>query len=262
MHGGTVQVAVRIAVIGDFQIGKSSLVNCLLAETLAETGKGFFPTTEEAAEYPIAPGVVIVDTPGFNDPGFNGSRRELESMTEGEIAKADVILFIKTEKILGERDKEILRKADGKKIIVLFNCTDRTVGWKGWIPEEKGNADTCDKIRHQLVKEGLDNFQLCIDGKNVVPVNILWAQFGLGLPVDDVQRNNITEFAVKDLKLNAADSLLRAELLRRSGFSPVQDFIKNLPLELLKDAAANPKREIDRIVNRFAEEFKKRWNAA
>ncbi len=257
MKGRDSHLAVRIAVIGDFQIGKSSLVNCLLAETLAETGEGFFPTTEAPAVYALVPGVSVVDTPGFND-----SRRELEGRTNEEIAQSDIILFIKTEKILGERDKTILRKSGGKKTIVLFNCTDKTIGRKGWSPDAKANTDTCDGIRSQLIKEGMDVFLLRIDGKSVFPVNILWAQFGLGLPITESQQNGISEFAVKELKMNETDSALRAELLRRSGFLPVRDFLKNLPLELLKHVAANPEREIDRIVDRFAMEFKKRWNAA
>ena len=256
MKGRDSHLAVRVVVIGDFQIGKSSFVNCLLAENLAETGEGFFPTTEASAEYMLAPGVSVVDTPGFND-----SRRELEDRTNEEIAKSDIILFIKTEKILGERDKTILRKSGGKKTIVLFNCTDKTVGRRGWIPDAKANADTCDKIRSQLVKEGMDTKQLSIDGRTVVPINILWAQFGLGLPITESQQNDISEFAAKE-KLNETDSVLRVEMLQRSGFLPVRDFLMNLPLEILKHVAANPQREIERVVDRFAEELKKRWAAA
>lgn len=256
MKGRDSHFAVRVAVIGDFQIGKSSFVNCLLAETLAETGEGFFPTTETSAVYALAPGVSVVDTPGFND-----SRRELEDRTNEEIAQSDIILFIKTEKILGERDRAILRKSGGKKTIVLFNCTDKTIGRKGWIPDAKANVDTCDKIQSQLVKEGMDAFLLRINGKSIFPVNILWAQFGLGLPITESQQNGISEFAAKE-KLNETDSALRAEILRRSGFLPVRDFLKNLPLEILKHVAANPKREIERVVDCFAEELKRRWVAA
>ena len=48
----------------------------------------------------------------------------------------------------------------------------------------------------------------------------------------------------------------------RSGFLPVRDFLKALPLELLKDAALNPQREIDRFLDRFAVELKNRWAIA
>ena len=257
MKGRDSHLAVRVVVIGDFQIGKSSFVNCLLAETRAEMGEGFFPTTEASAEYMLVPGVILVDTPGFND-----SRRELEDRTNEEIAKSDIILFIKTEKILGERDRVILRKSGGKKTIVLFNCTNKTIGRRGWIPDAKANADTCDKIRSQLVKEGMDAFLLRIDGKSVFPVNILWAHFGLGLPITESQQNDINEFAVKDFKLNETDSALRTEMLQRSGFLPVRDFLMNLPLGILKHVAANPQREIERVVDRFAEELKRRWAAA
>ena len=72
----------------------------------------------------------------------------------------------------------------------------------------------------------------------------------------------ICSYAEDDLDIFAEGDALRAEMLKRSGLLPVRDFLKNLPLELLKHAAAYPEQEIDRIIDRFAAEFKKRWSAA
>ncbi|MBR4611846.1 MAG: 50S ribosome-binding GTPase [Kiritimatiellae bacterium] len=247
----------RVAIVGDFAIGKSSLANCLLAETIAETGEGLFPTTEAAAEFPFMSGVLLVDTPGFDDV-----RQEMTREAEEEIAKADVVLFVKTETKIGDRDVGTLKMAGGKPLILLFNCTNKTLGMHGWVPELRENAETCTKIRRCLEDEGLASSLLPAGGMKVAPLNILWAQFGLGLVLSDEQRNAVVDFAHRKLGIATTDDALRAEMLRRSGFLPVRDFLKNLPLELLKDAAAHPEREIDRIVNRFAEELKKRWNAA
>lgn len=251
------RTGLRVAVVGDFQIGKSSLVNCLLAASTAETGEGYFPTTEAAAEYPFAPGVVLVDTPGYND-----ANPEMSQISDGEIGKADAVIFVKTEKTLGARDVGILRKADRKPTLVFFNCTDATLGQAGWIPSSEENAATCDSIRRALRDEGLADSVLAIGGRMVTPINILWAQVGLGLPMPEEKRNAASDFVQRWLHLAGDTPAFRMEMLGRSGFLPVRDFLKALPLELLKDAALNPQREIDRFLDRFAVELKNRWAIA
>ena len=247
----------RVAVVGDFQIGKSSLVNCLLAASTAETGEGSFPTTAAAAEYPFAPGVILVDTPGYND-----ANPEMSHISDGEILKADAVIFVKTETTLGARDLCILRKADRKPMLVFFNCTAATLGQAGWIPSLEENTATCDSIRRALREEGLAGSVLAIGGRMVTPVNILWAQVGLGLSIPEEKRNAASDFVRRWLHLAGDTPAFRMELLRRSGFLPVRDFLDNLPLELLKNAVSDPQREIDRVLDRFAAELQKRWSVA
>lgn len=247
----------RVAVVGDFQIGKSSLVNCLVAESCAETGEGFFPTTDAVAEYPFAPGVRLVDTPGFND-----ARLELTKESEKAIESADIVLFVKTEKTLGERDIGILRLSGGKPLLVLFNCTDKTLGRQGWVLEHPENMETCKTIEARLVQDGFAPSVIRIDERLVTPINILWALFGLGQLISNEQNNDMEQFARQKLGLDLSDTELCAKLLASSGLFPVRDFLKNLPLELLKHVVSNPKREIDQIIDRFAECLKKRWIAA
>ena len=248
--------AIRVAVIGDFQIGKSSLVNCLLTKSEAVDGKGFFPTTKEAGKYPFAPGVVLLDTPGFDD-----TNTERTKQSEEKIESSEVVLFVKCETELSDHDERILRLAKNKPIIVAFNCWNRTLS-RRWIPDLPENVDTCETIQRKLEQFGMMDSVLRINGRAVHALNVLWAQFGLGLPISEEQRDDIVDFAKTKLGLDLEDGVFCAEMLRRSGFLPVRDFLKNLPLELLKDAAAHSEREIDRIVNCFAEELSKRWNAA
>lgn len=246
----------RVVVVGDFQIGKSSLVNCLLADSAAETGEGYFPTTDAAAEYPFAPGVVLVDTPGYND-----ANPEMSKISDGEIRKADAVIFVKTETTLGARDKCILRKADRKPTLVCFNCTDATLEAR-WIPSLAENTATCDSICSALRAEGLADSVLAIDGRMVTPINILWAQVGLEIPVPEEKQNAVSDFAQRWLHLSGDIPMFRKEMLQRSGFLPIRDFMKDLPLELLKDAVSDPQREIDRMLGRFVAELKKRWSVA
>ena len=250
--------AVRVAIVGDFQIGKSSLVNSLLAESLAETGEGFSPTTDAVSEYTFAPGICLVDTPGFND-----KRPELTRLSEDEIQKADAVVFVQTDKVLESRKVDLLHAAERKPVVVLYNCWHTTHGQLGWILDAKVNVDACSKIRSQLASGGMESSLLPINGKSVVPVNVLWAQFGLGQPINGDQGDqDIADFASRKLGIVSTGDALRAEMLKRSGFLPVRDFLKNLPLELLKHAVTHPEQEINRIVDSFAAELKKRWSAA
>ena len=145
--------------------------------------------------------------------------------------------------------------------MVVFNCWDRTHA-RGWVPELPENRETYEIIRSQLKRFDMADSVLCIGGNPICAINVLWAQFGLGLSISDEQREDIVDFAKTKLGLDLEENALRAEMLSRSGFLPVRDFLKNLPLELLKHAVSNPQREIDRIVARFAAELKKRWTAA
>lgn len=247
----------RVAVVGDFQIGKSSLVNCLLADSAAETGEGYFPTTDAAAEYPFAPGVVLVDTPGYND-----ANPEMSKISDEELRKADAVIFVKTEKTLGARDAGILRKADRKPTLVFFNCTDATLGQAGWIPSSAENTATCDSIRRGLRDEGLAGSVLVIDGRMVTPINILWAQVGLGVSVPEEKRDAVYDFARQWLHLENDTPAFRAEMLRRSGVPEVREWLVDLPVRRLQALLENPEQTLERILGQFAEELKKRWTGA
>ena len=57
---------IRVAIAGDFQDGKSTLIKALCGCEDAKTGHGI-ATTQEAREYPIpGTGITLIDTPGFN----------------------------------------------------------------------------------------------------------------------------------------------------------------------------------------------------
>lgn len=59
---------IKVAIIGEFQDGKSTLINALSGQFWAETGWGT-ATTSRVEEYPL-PGTdcILLDTPGFNAP--------------------------------------------------------------------------------------------------------------------------------------------------------------------------------------------------
>ncbi len=243
-----------IAVVGGFQRGKSTLVNALLGRDVAEMGQGL-STTHENREYPLSSSVAVIDTPGFN------ANEDDDGTAAAAIDKADVVVYVHESKALGEACTGIFTRTRelGKRIICLLNCCNVDK----WSPTE--NDDIVSTIEAELEARGMLPFVLSVSGRMVFPLNVLWARFGLGMGVDPRDVKMIRMAAEDDFGLSAGnipDDVFRAEMLQRSGFLPVRNFLTNLPLELLKDVATYPDREIDRVVNRFAEQLKKRWDAA
>ncbi len=249
-------MALTISIIGGYQRGKSSLVNALLGRNVAAMGRGL-STTHENGLYSLSPAVSIIDTPGFD------ANDKDDGTAASAIDKANVVVYVHESKALGESCAEVFKyiREQGKQMVFLLNCRN----FEKWSPEENGDIVTT--IEAELETKGLKSFIAPLNSRFVTPLNILWARFGLGLVDSDSKEDardirNIRSYAEDDLGISAEGNVLRAEMLTRSGFLPVRDFLKNLPFELLKRAATHPEQEIDRIVNRFADELKKKWTAA
>lgn len=113
---------IKVAIAGDFQDGKSTLINALCGRACAETGYGI-ATTQESREYPIpGTGIILIDTPGFN------------SIREGDdeqaclgIEQADACLYMLSSRQFTDRMFQGLKKAlhlhhgGCKPIIPLIN---------------------------------------------------------------------------------------------------------------------------------------------
>lgn len=242
-----------VAIVGGFQRGKSTFVNALLGQDVAEMGRGL-STTHENRTYSLSQGLYVIDTPGFNANGKD------DGTASEAIGMADVVACVQESKAIGSSCDEIfeLVRKQGKRVVFLLNCCK----FAKWSPEE--NGEIIATIEAELKTKRIFPSVIPIAGKPVLPINVLWARFGLGQTIDQDDYERVLFYANRRLRLPAEidDVALRAEMLQRSGFLPVRDFLKNLPLEILKHVAVNPKREIERVVDRFAEELKKRWAAA
>ena len=249
----------KVPIVGDFQIGKSTLVNYLVRSLVAPMGKKRFATTKEVQNYSFGNWVDLQDTPGADDP-----EPGIVEKTEKALARADAIVFVHSGKTPAEHASGVLSwlsKTPGVPFVFLYNCMDEGV----WDPQDADIGEICKDIENELLDpNGYLSRCIPIHGRFVWPVNILWGVFGIGLVKDSNVILDIRRVAKEDLGLDVdsmKDSVFMETMWDRSRIEPVRDLIENLPLEMLRHAASNPQQESDRIVDRFVAELKQRWSA-
>lgn len=135
-----------LVVVGEFNAGKSALINALLGAAVAE--EGVTPTTTrlgvlrfgevagrerqaDGSELVTAPvellrRLVLVDT-----PGTNAVFREHEALTRDYVPRADLVLFVTSaDRPFSESERGFLAvlAAWGKKLVVVLNKADLLAG--------------------------------------------------------------------------------------------------------------------------------------
>lgn len=132
-----------VVVVGEFNAGKSSVLNALFGEVLMEEGP--VPTTDKITilrhgdapqshrrsdfvterQHPaeLLRGLTLVDT-----PGTNSIIREHQAITEDFIPRADLVLFVTSfDRPLSESERQFLhfiRDAWGRQLVVILNKAD------------------------------------------------------------------------------------------------------------------------------------------
>lgn len=240
----------EVAVIGDFQIGKSTFVNCLVGRNDAEVGRGK-STTHENKAYSIGNGVSVVDTPGFNAPEQMGASDETEAR---EAIQRSFVVIVYQDKMIGEQCRRLIKDevmARGKKFVLVYNCKNEG----RWAPSE--NDAICKEIEADANNCGYLGSCVKLGSSVVLPINAQWALYGLGLLENEKDRRKIERYAHDDLGIDPAVNL-QEEMLRQSNFLTIKDYIDDLPLEVLSDFLDNKDWEIKHFTDRFCEEFAKR----
>ncbi|HLA63988.1 MAG TPA: dynamin family protein, partial [Rhodothermales bacterium] len=136
-----------VVVVGEFNAGKSSVLNAIFGARVMEEGP--VPTTdritvlrygereeahrtgelvvERRLPHPLLRGLALVDT-----PGTNSIVREHQALTEDFIPRADLVLFVTSyDRPLSESEREFLafiRGEWGKRLVVIVNKADLAAG--------------------------------------------------------------------------------------------------------------------------------------
>lgn len=131
-----------LVVVGEFNSGKSTLINALLGEAVLE--EGVTPTTtrihllrhggaagrrtlEEGLEERVAPVPVLEHLTLVDTPGTNALERRHEAITNRFVPRADLVLFTTSaDRPFTESERAFLERvrAWGKKIVVVVNKVD------------------------------------------------------------------------------------------------------------------------------------------
>lgn len=235
-------IPIVIAVVGEFQIGKSSLVNCLLGRSAAKIGNGWKSQTTTCVDYALSDDVVIVDTPGVNDT------RDRDKDALAAIKRAHCVIFVKdNQKQAGQLDCATMGaiKKEAKPCVFVCNCSSPQRS----DPFGESNAEFCNDLTNEFIdRNGFSDVALPVAGKIVLPVNILWAQFALGL----LEREEQVESVKRRLYVSENFEM---EAMRKSNFLPVRDFVANIRLNLLLDYLSRKDSIMRRLRDEFAEKL-------
>lgn len=117
-----------IAIVGQPNVGKSTLLNALLGQKLAAVSEKPQMTREKILGIKTLSGVqmIFIDTPGMHRPRKSLNKTMVE-VARQSLGEADLVLvMIRPEPIIGRDDAEILTLAreQGKPLVVAINKID------------------------------------------------------------------------------------------------------------------------------------------
>ncbi len=216
----------KIAVVGAFQNGKSTLVNCLLDDKYSPMGKGVRTTAcctyflyGEAEIAKLCHGVTqkseILDRreaifgSGFScdgsdyleiscwkpilqkailidTPGFDANKRDDEAAQDA-INKSDIIIFVHDARQLDDCAFRILKRIQRAGKRLL--CLMNCTNPQNWHPSDKWNLEISRVIESQLSEIGYDSSLIRIQERKVWTCNPVFAWYALGHLQRDLDSN-------------------------------------------------------------------------
>lgn len=275
-----------LVLTGQYQNGKSTLLNCLLGGLYAMEGKGLVTTkyntrysfgdcnmyrgVKDNAWHFFSPGITLeeyekssmleictyspllghmdlMDSPG------SGANDADDSVAEDALKQADFVIFVVC-KMLNDMEISFMRKltAAGKHYSVILNCINDVS------PTISTTNAMCRQIYATLNNKNLlTNFVDLSKDHPVYPVNLLWAQCALGYLPAEEQAKKLRK--VKDFIDLEEDNISPVALLHASNFLPIRGILENIvttffnftpsrKLDLMKTVSENWTNELKNIL--------------
>ena len=170
--GRMIREGIRIAIVGKPNVGKSSLMNCLLRESRAivtEIPGTTRDTIEEAVSIRNLP-VYLIDTAGIRDTDDTVEKIGIAKTKEAFNNADYIILVVDGSRPLTSEDEEIISYVRGRRALVLLNKRD--LGAEVTVDVISEKLPDCDIIETALSKgEGLteieDNIESLVYGGQI-----------------------------------------------------------------------------------------------
>lgn len=159
----------NIGVLGHYQNGKSTLINCLMGNLVCATGDGAISTTKKNSRHEFRKGFFLIDTPGMDANELDNAE------TSSVIEQLDFAIVVLQNKGVSEKDMVAINLLtdQGVPMLVLVNCTD--YGNKNkWSPQSGFNSNILNNIKPQFIGKPL------VAGIDILLVNLQWYWYSIG----------------------------------------------------------------------------------
>ena len=249
----------NIGIIGCFQNGKSTFVNCLLDDIVARTGYGISTTSVntkyvygdvQKVEYYTKGKIVgtsrldeflrtLVYPEGVDEivitlwkpllksiniidtPGFDANDAD-NAMALNSLDGIDVAILVLTNKGISIQEMNIIVELFKRRIpyFLIMNCTDRNT----WNPNSKSNKIKITDLYEKL--KSLERLPWPMDKHSIVSVNLLWFWYASEQYVNEsVEKCSQIEAAIKSYSDDMGENLEREFFLNASNFLVVRNFL-------------------------------------
>ncbi len=186
----------NVGIFGNFQQGKSTLLNCLLKCNIAKTGgRGVCVTSVNTAysygnfhhirnnniEHIHLPAPILWNMTIWDTPGFNANERD-SHVAKLALEEIDLALVITQNKGISQIELSTISELHVRHIpyIVIMNCmVSNGVIINEWNPLSKYNQDIADNNEARILSLGYN--PLSLYGEKIHKVNIAWEWYTSGL---------------------------------------------------------------------------------
>lgn len=181
-------------------------------ETVQEMAKGSL--LRISAYSPMLIGMDILDSPGC------GANSQDNTVAEKALSLADFVIYILQKALDNKEDISFLKNLTkkGKHFTIILNCHDEND------PNSAKTKSLCGEVMAKIKTEKLEsNYVALQKDKPVYPVNLLWAQCGLGYLGEAEMRKKWNKIKV----YLDNESITPLALLARSNFLPVRTLLSS-----------------------------------